>query len=155
MSMTRAPASLSGLRGEFRRAGAPALEQLDGRHRAEFVGPAWWRTSAPGVVALLAMPRWWGKEFRPDTQADLLVGENLLGRDGDLRPSFPMQAQVAPSRVDGRAALVVRYPRPAPWTWRQVTDELRPVGDDLLLGLTFSTVPVLTGGLPFLLHRVR
>lgn len=143
------------VRGRFAGAAEPSLDDLVGRHRAELVGPAWWRGRLAGrALALTGMPGWWGKRFRRVAEDPTrLDGENLLARGDRLEPSFPMQARIAPSRLDGRPALVVRYPRPAPWTWRMVTDELRPGGDGVLAGLMFTAVGVPPGGLPFLLHR--
>jgi hypothetical protein len=149
-------ATLAGLREAFAAGGEVRLDLLEGLHAAEFVGPGWWRRSGPVITRLGGMPAWWGKRFwASPTQPQVLDGQNLLRRDGGLVPSFPMQARVAPSRFDGRPALVVSYPRPAPWTWRQVTDELRPLPGlpGTLVGLTATSAPVLTGGLPFLLHR--
>jgi hypothetical protein len=98
------------------------------------------------------MPGWWGKQFEP-ADATTLVGVNLLRRHGRLESSYPMRARIAPSRADGGPALVVSYPVPAPWPWRQVTDELRRLDAATLVGLTFSRLPVFAAGLPFLLHR--
>jgi hypothetical protein len=60
---------------------------------------------------------------------------------------------LAPSRVDGRPALVIRYPPDARWPHRRVTDELRPLDEDTLLGLSFGLPLAPMGGAPFLLHR--
>lgn len=148
--------SLARLRAAFAAGGPVRLDMLEGLHAAEFVGPGWWQRTAPLLTRLGGMPSWWGKRFwQVATQPQVLDGQNLLRRDGELVASFPMQARVAPSRFDGHPALVVSYPRPAPWAWRQVTDELRPLPGvpGTLVGLTATTAPVLTAGLPFLLHR--
>lgn len=146
-------ASLVEVRDLFAAAGEPTTDMLVGRHQARFVGPAWWRHLAVGLVAALGMPGWAGKEFWPTADPEVLDGRNLLLRRGTLVPSFPMRARVAPSRFDGRPALVVTYPVPAPWQWRQVTDELRPLTPGSLVGLTISSLPVMPGGLPFRLDR--
>jgi hypothetical protein len=146
-------ASTAAARDAFARSGVPDLSDLLGRHRAEFVGDRWWRTAAPVVTAVGGMPGWWGKQFEPG-DAVTLVGVNLVRRHGEvLVPSYPMRARVGPSRTDGRPALVVTYPAPAPWQWQQVVDELRPLGPGTLVGLTFTRPPVVRAGLPFLLHR--
>jgi hypothetical protein len=146
-------AGLTEVRGLFAAAGQPAVDMLVGRHRARFVGPGWWRHLGVGLVAALGMPGWVGKEFWPTADPDVLDGRNLLLRRGALVPSFPMRARVAPSRLDGRPALVVTYPVPAPWQWRQVTDELRALAPGSLVGLTVSSLPVMPRGLPFRLDR--
>jgi hypothetical protein len=141
-------------RRAFAAAASPHLAMLVGRHRAEFVGDRWWRQVGPQVAAAAGMPGWWGKQFaEPAPQASVLEGHNLLRRGADLVASFPMRARVAESRTDGLPALVVSYPSPAPWQWRQVTDELRPWDERTLVGLTFTTLPTFPAGLPFLLHR--
>jgi hypothetical protein len=163
------PSSLHEARAAFAAAPPVSLGQLVGVHRAQFVGPAWWLRSGPLLTGLGGMRRWWGKHFWPageqegepggeqtGTPAGSLDGQNLLDRGGRLVPSYPMSARVQPSRFDGRPALVVRYPPPAPLLWQQVTDELRPLDGHpgVLVGLTVTSVPVLTAGMPFLLHRV-
>jgi hypothetical protein len=147
--------TLADLRAAFAEGGDVSLDLLVGLHRAAFVGPGWWRYAGPAITRLGGMPSWWGKRFWSTTRSDVLDGENVLERDGRMVPSHPMQAQVAASRFDGRPALVITYPRPAPWTWRQVTDELRPLADapGTLVGLTVTSAPVLRAGLPFLLRR--
>jgi hypothetical protein len=141
-------------REAFAAAPSPDLRQLVGRHRAEFVGDGWWRAAGPRVAAVAGMPGWWGKQFEaPAGDQAVLEGHNLLMRHGQMLRSYPMRARVAPSRTDGVPSLVVSYPLPAPWQWRQVTDELRPLDADTLVGLTVTTLPTFPAGLPFLLHR--
>lgn len=142
------------VRDAFAAAPSPHLLLLVGRHRAEFVGDRWWQSAGPRVAAVAGMPGWWGKQFEaPAGRQPVLEGHNLLMRAGELGRSYPMRARVAPSRTDGRPALVVSYPPPAPWQWRQVTDELRPLDEHTLVGLTFTTLPTFPAGLPFVLHR--
>jgi short-subunit dehydrogenase len=146
--------SVQSLQRAFRDAPAPELGALVGRHEAEYAGPAWLRLSGPLTMRLTGMPGWWGKAFRPPTEsADALEGENVLRRRGRLEPSVSMRARLAPSRVDGRPALVVSYPADAPFPWRQVNDELRPLDDRTMLGLTFGIPGAPRGGSPFVLHR--
>jgi hypothetical protein len=146
--------SLSALQRAFREAPAPELGALVGRHEGEYAGPAWLRLPSPLTMRLTRMPGWWGKAFRaPVAGADELEGENLLRRRGRLESSIPMRARIAPSRVDGRPALVVSYPPDAPFPWRRVNDELRPLDDRTLLGLTFGIPGAPRGGSPFVLHR--
>jgi hypothetical protein len=84
---------------------------------------------------------------------DSLEGENLLRRRGRLVESIPMTAQIAPSRVDDRPAIVIEYPPDARWPHRRVNDELRPLGENTLIGLSFGLPLAPRGGAPFLLHR--
>jgi len=64
-----------------------------------------------------------------------------------------MTARIAPSRVDGRPALVITYPSDARWPHRLVNDELRPLDELTLLGLSFGLPLAPRGGAPFILHR--
>jgi len=118
----------------FRAAADPVLADLVGRHRAEMVGPFWMRRSAPLLLAATGMPGWMGKQFAAPSSADAreLVGHNL---------------------VDDRSAIVLTYAPDAPFPWRNVVDEVRPVGDGRLLGLSYNIVPGVPVGAPFLLHR--
>jgi hypothetical protein len=105
-------------------------------------------------MSLTGMHGWWGKQFRPRAGAgDALEGENLVRRRGRLVESIPMTARLAPSRVDGRTAIVIRYPPDARWPHRMVTDELRPLDDHTLLGLSFGLPLAPRAGAPFILQR--
>ena len=140
----------------FREAPEPALDTLVGVHEGSFAGPAFVRLPAPLFMVLTGMPGWFGKEFDPPgSDPAQLSGRNLVRRRGAVHPSIPMQAQVAPSRVDGRLALVLSYPSDARWPWRRTTDELRPLDDQTLLGVGFVDAPLIRGlPLPFLLRRL-
>jgi hypothetical protein len=89
----------------------------------------------------------------PASGGDTLEGENLLHRGARLVESIPMRARIAPSRVDGRLALVISYPPDARWPHRRVKDELRPLDESTLLGLSFGLPLAPRGGAPFILHR--
>jgi hypothetical protein len=64
-----------------------------------------------------------------------------------------MTAEIAPSRVDRRATILIRYPPDARWPHHRVNDELRPLDDRTLLGLSFGLPLAPRGGAPFILHR--
>lgn len=148
--------ALSGLKNlhtTFAAAPEPTLEDLLGRHEAEYAGPRWIRAVGPTTMRMTGMAGWWGKEFAVGTDPLRLEGANLVSRGGVIERSVPMTAQLQPSRVDGRAALVVSYPPDAPFPWRRVNDELRVVGDGILLGLTWGIPLGPAGGTPFVLHR--
>lgn len=153
--------SLAALRQRFAAAGAPELDRIIGLHEARYLGPAWLRWGGPVGVALLGMPGWAGKRF-PDTAAgpgsvtdagtDSVRGCNVRRSGRRLVDSLPMTARVEASVTDGRPAIVATYQPEAPWPWRTVRDELRPVAPDALLGLSFG-FPLLRQGMPFLLLR--
>jgi hypothetical protein len=150
--------SLSSLRActaAFREAGEPTIELLLGRLRATSVGPSWMRWAAPLFLAATGMPGWWGKEFASAEQGTVMRGHNIVDRDGSLVLSLAMTARLGASHVDARPALVATYDSDAPWPWRDVRDELRPLVDGSLLGLSFGLVPPLPTPAPFLLTRVR
>jgi len=147
-------ASLADLRAVFRAAPQPRLDDLAGAHRAQFAGPAWLRAAGPRATTLAGMPKWYGKRFdAAGEHTTTLSGENLVRSPDGVTGSIPLTAEVAPSRIDGRPALVVRYPIDAAWPWRLVSDELRPVGDGVLLGMTLGIPMAPPGGFPFVLHR--
>ena len=148
------PHSLDDLERAWRAAPEPDLDQLVGVHEAEFLGPFWLRHPAPYFMAATGMPNWWGKRFERDgDDPESLSGMNLLGSTGDLRERHPMSARVEDSGVDGRPALVIRYPPSSSWPWRSITDQLRPVGDDVLLLLTVGLPATTTKIAPFIAMR--
>ena len=148
--------SSGALRDAFRSAPEPALEDLVGVHRGEYIGPQWLRTVGPVITRLGRMPGWHGKRFALAGQgASTLAGVNLLRSGEQIVDSIPMVAAVGPSRLDGRPALIICYPVDAPFPWPRVTDELRPFGDDVLLGMTFGIPGASPSGAPFLLRRVE
>ena len=146
--------SVRALERAFNEAPVPELADLIGRHEATFAG--WPRVGGPLAMRLTGMGRWWGKQFRaPADGEEILEGENLLLRRGRLVESIPLRAHIGTSRVDARPALVVKYPADARWPHNRVTDELRPLDDDTLLGLSFGLPLAPRGGAPFILHRRR
>jgi cholesterol oxidase len=148
--------SLSALLAAFRAAPEPILEELVGEHAAEFVGPRLLRSVAPTGLRILGMPGWCGKRFDPDPGDGVLHGANRArdGQAGVVVDSIPITARVAPSRLDGRAALAVTYPADARFPWPWVVDELRPFGSDALVGMTIWIRGVPRVTTPFLLRRV-
>jgi hypothetical protein len=144
--------SVHALQQAFRDAPAPELGALVGSHEATFAG--WLRLGGPLAMRLTGMPGWWGKRFRaPVGDGDSLEGENLLLRRGRLVESIPMRARIGSSRVDGRPALLISYPPDARWPHRRVNDELHPLDEGTLLGLSFGLPLAPRGGAPFILHR--
>lgn len=147
-----ASASTRQLREAFLAAPVPTLDLLIGFRESEFAGPLWLRASGPLALALTGMPGWAGKRFRATSDPALLEGENVLRRGGQLVPSIPMRAAIEPATLDGRPALVVRYPADARWPWRGVRDELRALPDGRLIGMTYGLPGAPPKGGPFLLH---
>lgn len=146
--------SVRALRRAFNEASAPELANLIGRYEATFAG--WLRVGGPLAMDLTGMAGWWGTQFRaPANGQDSLEGENLLLRRGRLVESLPMRAHIGPSRVDGRPALVVKHSPDARWPHNRVTDELRPLDDDTLVGLSFGFPLAPRSGAPFILRRRR
>lgn len=146
--------SLSALTAAFSRARDPELSDLVGTHDGVFAGPWWLRYPAPHVIRLIGMPGWCGKTFRHSDVSTLLTGENLVrGADGQTQPSVPITARIGLSRLDRRPAIIIDYPRSASWPMRNITDELRPVDDHTLLGLTYGIPATPATGAPFILRR--
>ena len=132
----------------------PAVEEVlhddVGDLAATFVPPL--TRLAPGGLALVGLPRWFGKRFRR-TGTDI-EGANLVRRGGALVETLPMRLSEGASWADGGPALVVSYGADAPRPWRWVRDELRTAPDGSgLVGMTFLDVPGLrrASGTPFLL----
>ena len=84
-----------------------------------------------------------------------LVGVNLVRSGGQVERLGADEAAIGPSRLDGRPALIVGYPVDAPFPWPRVTDELRPFGDGVLIGMTFGIPASPPSGAPFLLRRTE
>lgn len=58
------------------------------------------------------------------------------------------------SQLDGREGAGLRYDADSPMPWRWVTDELRVIDKDTILGMTVLDFPLLRRiGFPFLLIR--
>jgi len=127
----------------------PAVSEMHGRFRAEFVGPGWLRRVAPPGLAPLGLGGWWGKTFDGRGQ-----GMNLVQRRGQLVAVIPIQLKEAASLVDGRIGLNITYPPGTRFPWPHIIDEVRWLNDTTLLGLTLVTKAGLHRlALPFLLKR--
>jgi hypothetical protein len=97
----------------------------------------------------LGLGGWWGKHFTADGS-----GMNLVRRGGELRRIFPIRLVPAPSLLDGRPCLSVRYKPECPYPWPHVVDELRSLDERTLLGMTMVNTGVLRKlALPFLLFK--
>lgn len=127
----------------------PAPTTTDGRWAASFLTPL--RQLAPAGLALMGLPRWYGKDLAGDRGVNLVRGPGATA----LHEALPMRIVREASWRDGRPAVVATYAADARRPWRWVRDELRALDEATLLGLTFADLP---GGrrlgLPFLLHRV-
>ncbi len=140
------PTDLAGLARLWSVLPATTPGELEGDHRARFLGPRWLRAVAPRGIGLVGLPGWWGKRFDADG-----VGTNLV--DDGARTHLAMRARVEPSVLDGRPVMLVSYPPDAPLPWRRVRDEFRTLPDGRLLGMSCVPTGPLTQGLPFLLER--
>ncbi|WP_199906895.1 hypothetical protein [Aeromicrobium chenweiae] len=153
--MTIHDESLRDLRRGWGSLADPRLTDLTGTFEASYVG-APLRTIAPRGLAIVGLPRWFGKRFiASGIDPARLDGVNLLRSGGGLTETLPMTAALGPSLADGRPALLVTYPRDAPRPWRWVRDEFRPWDDHTLLGMTFVDLAGLrrAPGTPFVLSR--
>lgn len=130
---------------------APALEELEGDHAAELVGPPWMRAAAARLLALAGLPGWHGKRFEAPREG-VAAGVNLV--HGGHAQALPMRARPAASLLDGFTAVVVSYGSRERPPWPRVRDELRRLDDDTLLGMTVVDAPgAPRAGFPFLLRR--
>lgn len=131
---------------------APALDDVVGDLRAEFVAPL--RRVAPVGLGLVGLPRWHGKRFTRSGPGEL-AGINLVRalQGSGLEERLPMRAVLGVGLADGRPAVVVTYPANGPRPWRWVRDELRVGSDGVLVGMSYVDRPLLRrSGLPFLLR---
>lgn len=145
--------SLKALTQAFSRAADPRLSDLLGTHKGAFAGPWWLRCPAPLLMRVTGMPDWVGKTLRPTDNDTVITGENLIRAGETLTISIPITARLGVARLDRRPAIIVSYPRNAPWPWHHVTDELRPLDEHTLLGLTYGIPATPRAGAPFLLYR--
>lgn len=144
-------ASLRALKQRFLSLPAPALSDLAGIYRAEFVGPAWLRTLAQPALALGGLRGWWGKAF--DGQGG---AANLVVRKGQRCRVLPMTVVTMPSLLDGRSAIALRYPPGSPLPWPWIIDEVRRLDKTTLLCMTLVNLTWLPRvPFPFLLHRTE
>lgn len=129
------------LRKDFRDLPSPeSLEKFEGAFSSRYVGPAPVRLGAPGFMTLLGFRGWRGKRFAAD--GSVLKGSNRFGDGEPGSDRFPMRAQIEPSKIDGRDALVVLYPEETRWPWRAARDEFREFEDGRLLGITTFDIPI-------------
>lgn len=124
--------------------------RIAGQYAATFVGPWWLRTLAPLSLPLVGLRGWCGKHLIGNGHA------TNLRRQGTQPPRecVPMQTSLQPSRIDGRPTLALTYPPGSPLLLRFFIDELRPLNDHTLMGVTTVDLPLLRRmPLPFLLSR--
>jgi hypothetical protein len=153
MSTIDAAAGLAELTAAFSRTRDPQLADLLGTHHGSFAGPWWLRGAAPVIVRLTGMGPWCGKTLHRTSDDAVFEGANLIRRGQRVVASMPISAHLGLARLDHRPAIIVDYPPTAPWPWCQVTDELRPLDQTTLLGLTYGIPATPPAGAPFLLHR--
>lgn len=133
----------------------PPAHSLTGRYQATFTGPLWLRKTAPTAIALGGLPGWWGKQFTAVGPGES-TAVNLVMKNGKLMERFPMQSRLDNSILDIKPALCLTYGRDCPFPWPLVTDELRMLDEQNLLGLTIVKVGLLRKfGFPFLLSPVE
>lgn len=129
------------LRKSFRDLPEPnALDSYAGTYSSKYVGPAPVRMSGPVFLSMLGFGNWKGKRLAKD--GDALKGTNRFDSGEPKDDRFPMHAQIEPSIIDGRDALVILYPADTPKPWRYARDEFREFEDGKLLGITTFNIPL-------------
>jgi hypothetical protein len=127
---------------------SPGAESLHGLYQGVFVGPAWIRRLAVPLLAATGLGGWWGKEFDPDGNAI-----NLVWRKGQIEHRFPMQLVEQVSYIDHKPGLALSYAPSNPFPWPWIVDELRHIGNGMLLGMTIGIIdPMRRLPLPFVLQ---
>ncbi len=127
----------------------PNPDEIRGKYRAAFVGPAWLRASAGPALAVTGLGGWWGKEFFNDGTAI-----NIIFHAGNFSARFRMQFVHARSFIDSKDGLALHYQKGNPFPWMYVVDEIRRVDESTLLGMTIANVRGLRGmAFPFILQK--
>lgn len=123
---------------------------LQGRYSGHLTGPDWLRVLTGPILGLVGLPRWWGK---------LLTGHgagfNLAQQRQTIAATVPFRLERRPSLIDGRLGVTLIYPEtarlPLPW----LVDELRPLDENTLLGMSMlARLGLHRLSMPFLLHRL-
>ncbi len=129
----------------------PAVEgsMPTGDYRAEMTGPLWLRKSSGALLSGIGFSNWYGKRIFDNEQAI-----NLRDGGAQLLEFLPMMLTTEVSRLDNKAAWLLRYPQSTHFPVRHMADELRPLNSHTLLGISYTELPGLKKlGLPFLLHK--
>lgn len=151
MSSRLSELSLGSLQTLFETLHPPSFALCHGNFRADFIGPAWLRMTAPPAIAASGLRGWRGKCFLEAGQA-----VNRVMRGGREEQVLPMTAAIRPSLRDDTPVLALTYGASSPLPWRFVCDEVRQLDEDHLLAMTVIDLPGLRRlGVPFLLTRVR
>lgn len=141
--------SIGWYRAKFETLDSPTIAEMNGRFRAEFVGPGWLRAIAPPGLAPLGLGGWQGKTF--DGSGG---GMNLVQRQGEVREIIPIVLKVEKSLINGRSGLNITYPPGTRFPWPWIVDEIRWLDNETILGMTLMTKAGLHRlALPFLLHK--
>lgn len=149
MTALNPSASISELKQLFSSLPVPEPAMRQGFFRARFVGPFWYRPFGFPGTHLAGLPFWQGKKF---LTAD--TATNILRKGDGVAEYLGMTVVAAPSLVDGKPGVSLRYGTQAPWPWRWVRDELRALDDRTILGITIVDLPLLRHFcFPFLLVR--
>lgn len=149
MTALNRSASIRELKQLFASLPVPDAAMRRGFFRASFVGPFWYRPFGFPSVHLSGLPFWQGKKF---LTAD--TATNILRKGAGVEEYLGMTVVAAPSLIDGKPGVSLRYGAEAPRPWRWVRDELRAVDERTILGVTVIDLPVLRHFcFPFLLVR--
>ena len=127
--------SLRGFSQLFERLALDETAVLEGVYRGTYVGPGWLRKAAPPAMRASGLGGWWGKLFESGGRA-----YNLVERQGQIAPIMPMQLASISSRLDGAPALALAYEADNPFPWPHIVDELRPLDETAVLGMTYLNV---------------
>lgn len=126
----------------------PEKDTLDGFYKGFFVGPGWLRKMAGPLLVITGLGGWWGKKFNGDDTAI-----NLVKKEEQLKPKFPMHLVDTPSLIDGNPGLTLHYDKENPFPWPFIVDELRQLEPGIYLGMTYIRLkPLFLISLPFLLQ---
>lgn len=140
--------SLSEFKRYFASLQAPNPGSLRGFFKGYFVGPGWLRKSAQPLLTITGMGDWRGKYME---SGGMII--NLVQTKDGLERKLPMHLIERDSIIDGRGGIALCYEGSNPFPWPWMTDEIRSIQADWLLGMTIVQWGALVRlPLPFVLH---
>tara|TARA_B100001094_G_C18141841_1_gene778332 strand:+ start:228 stop:683 length:456 start_codon:yes stop_codon:yes gene_type:complete len=140
--------TLAELRNTFAQLTVPSPDKLAGAWEGKYIGPFWLRTFAPLAMGLGPLRGWSGKRFIDNQNAI-----NIVGMGQQQQDKHPMTISKS-NGLDTLPVIALKYDKTLPFPLPRLTDEIRMVRDDCLMGMAVLDIPLLRKvGWPFILTR--